>query len=143
MANGNSTQCNKIIILLIIVILMYLILCKNGFNMVSRMTGGNSVMKVTNDNKKELSNEVVFLKIYTDWCGYCKKLKPAWDELGKEGVDGVTIAELDADAEPALAKEYGARGYPTILLMKKGEESVKYDGARDVESMKNYLENNK
>jgi protein disulfide-isomerase-like protein len=143
---SNSTQCNKIILLLIIVILMYLLLCKNSSafgGSIARLVGGNGgVKKLTASNYKDTvgNGKVAFIKVYTDWCGYCTRLKPAWDELGKELADddNIVIAEVDADKEKDLASSLGAKGFPTIVLV-KGPHKENYNGDRDTASMKAFV----
>ena len=149
---GTSTQCNKIILLLIIVILMYLLLCKGTDNSnflgnhIARLTGGG-VKKITEDNfDKEISkHNIIFVKIYTDWCGFCKKLAPTWKEFAdyissnKNKYPGVVIAEIDADKHQSLATQLGAKGYPTILLIKGGKVVDTYKGERNVDHFRAYL----
>tara|TARA_B110000908_G_scaffold167220_1_gene219777 strand:- start:5744 stop:6190 length:447 start_codon:yes stop_codon:yes gene_type:complete len=146
---GTSTQCNKIILLLIIVILIYLLLCKTSSNFggsIARLVGGG-VKTLTSSNYSDIAenNKVYFIKIYTDWCGYCTRLKPAWDTLAKELASDpdIVIAELDADNEKDLAKELGAQGFPTLVLVDKNGLKEKYNGERDVASMKSFVKSKK
>jgi protein disulfide-isomerase-like protein len=146
MGGGTSTQCNKIILLLIIVILMYLLLCKNtsgfGGSIARLVGGGGGVKKLTKSNYQDTvgSGKTVFIKVYTDWCGYCKSLLGPWKDLAKElGDDNdVVIAEVDADQEKELASSLGAKGFPTIVLVKNGQK-IPYSGGRDVASMKAFV----
>lgn len=142
---GTSTQCNKIVLLLIIVVLMYLILCKtDGF--ASLVGGGNGVKKVTANNFNNISNrnDVIFLKIYTDWCGHCKRMLEPWKELASDvhndsKFKGVVVAELDADKDKDLAQKLGAQGFPTIVVIKGGQVVDKYNGERTAPAMKTFL----
>jgi len=125
---------------------MYLILCKSdGFaSLVSG--GGNGVKKLTAGNFNNLTNrnDVVFLKIYTTWCSFCKRLEPSWKELASDvnndiKFKGVVVAELDADKDKDLAQKLGAQGFPTIVVLKGGQVVDKYNGERTAPAMKAFL----
>ena len=55
-------------------------------------------------------------------CGHCKRLAPAYEEVGKayDSSDEVVIAKVDCDAEKSLAKRFGVTGYPTLKFFPKG-----------------------
>ena len=55
-------------------------------------------------------------------CGHCKRLAPAYEEVGKayDNSDEVIITKVDCDAEKALAKRFGVTGYPTLKFFPKG-----------------------
>ena len=85
----------------------------------------------------------VFVKYYAPWCGHCKKLAPIWEELGthfKENSD-IVIAKFDSTANEAEGLE--VRGYPTLIFYPKGNKAgVTFDGDRELEPLKKYLEEN-
>jgi len=82
----------------------------------------------------------VFIKYYAPWCGHCKNLIPVWNELGEhfENNDQVVIAKLDATANQ-VDKKFGVTGFPTLILNKADGSFVKYDGARDFDSLKDWV----
>lgn len=55
-------------------------------------------------------------------CGHCKRLAPAYEEVGMafDNSDEVIIAKVDCDAEKALGKRFGVSGYPTLKFFPKG-----------------------
>lgn len=55
-------------------------------------------------------------------CGHCKRLAPAYEEVGEafDGVDSVIIAKVDADADRTLGGRFGVRGFPTLKFFPKG-----------------------
>ena len=55
-------------------------------------------------------------------CGHCKRLSPAYEEVGKafENSDNIIIAKVDADAHKALGKQFGVTGFPTLKFFPKG-----------------------
>lgn len=161
MAGGTSTQCNKIILLVIILVLMYLIICKNDgmvsnfFGGVSRLANGNSGDGVKKLDAKELkkaassTTDVTFVKMYMPNCGFCVKMANDWRSLAsvvkknKNDYPNVVIAEFDAtdSAESnELARELGAVAFPTLILFKNGNK-VEYQGQRAVKEWRTFLDN--
>ena len=80
-----------------------------------------------------------------DWCGHCKKAKPAFDALAaaspiklKNGTS-VTVRVLDADRDKAEVESLNVRGFPSIIYM-KGGSPMEYSGERTYEGVVSFLE---
>ncbi len=60
-------------------------------------------------------------------CGHCKRLEPAYEEVGKafDNSDSVVIGKVDADSEKALGSKFGVRGYPTLKYFPQGSTEPK------------------
>ena len=58
----------------------------------------------------------------SSWCGHCKRLAPAYEEVGRafDNVDSILIAKVDADSERDLGSRFGVRGFPTLKFFPKG-----------------------
>lgn len=83
----------------------------------------------------------VFVEFYAPWCGHCKALAPVWDDLAEKLKDrtDVVIAKVDATENEIEGVEI--QGFPTLKLWKKGtNEEVDYNGGRDLESLKKFIE---
>ena len=94
---------------------------------VAACAAAESVVVLTADSfESTLEGKNGLVKYYAPWCGHCKRLKPAFDQLGSEyeGHDSVVIAEADCTAEgKSLCQQKGVRGYPTLKYYVNGEEN--------------------
>ena len=85
----------------------------------------------TNFEKDVLQAQLpVMVDFYADWCGPCKMIAPALEELAKEYDGKMTICKLNVDKSPELASEYGVMSIPTLIFFKGGKESGKITGAQ-------------
>jgi len=82
-----------------------------------------------------------FIKFYAPWCGHCKNLAPTWEQLGKalEGEAGVEVGTVDCTTSKATCTKADIRSYPSLKVFYNGEEVKKYQGARDLESLKTFV----
>ena len=63
----------------------------------------------------------VLVKFSASWCGPCRAIAPAIEELAKELDGQAIIAGVDVDQSPGLPAKYGIRAVPTFILFKGGE----------------------
>jgi protein disulfide-isomerase-like protein len=58
-----------------------------------------------------------FIKFYAPWCGHCKKMAPAWDELATKTEGKLNVAKVDctSDKGKPLCAKFEVKGYPTLL----------------------------
>ena len=71
----------------------------------------------------------VLVDFWAEWCGPCKMIAPALEEIAAELGERLTIAKINIDENPETPGRYGVRGIPTMLLFKGGEVAAQKVGA--------------
>ncbi len=66
------------------------------------------------------ADKPVLVDYWAEWCGPCKMIAPALEELASE-IDDLTVAKLNIDENPQTPSKYGVRGIPTLMIFKDGQ----------------------
>ena len=82
----------------------------------------------------------VLVDFWAEWCGPCKMIGPALEEISDELGEKVTIAKINIDENPNAPGKYGVRGIPTMILFKNGQPAATKVGAAPKSQLKNWLE---
>ena len=88
------------------------------------------------------SAEPVVVDFWAEWCGPCRMIAPALEEISNELGDKVTVAKLNIDENPDIPGRYGVRGIPTMLLFKGGQPVAQKVGAAPRSQIQQWLESN-
>jgi len=83
----------------------------------------------TFDQEVLKSAEPVLVDFFAEWCGPCKAMAPALEQLAAELEGKVKVVKLDVDQNPAVTGTYGIRAMPTLMLFKGGKVAAQHVGA--------------
>jgi thioredoxin 1 len=91
-----------------------------------------ATVKVTDDSFKQDvldSSEPVVVDFWAEWCGPCRLIGPALEEISSEMQGRVKIAKVNVDENPGIASQYGIRSIPTLRIFKNGQLAGQKVGA--------------
>ena len=86
------------------------------------------------------SDVPVLVDFWAEWCGPCKMIGPALEEISDELAGKVVIAKHNIDDHPDMPGKLGVRGIPTMILFKGGEAVATKVGAAPKSQLKSWLE---
>ena len=75
------------------------------------------------------SDVPVVVDFWAEWCGPCKQISPALEDIAGEMGGRIIVAKINIDDNPQTPAKYGVRGIPTLLLFKGGEVASMKVGA--------------
>jgi len=96
----------------------------------------------TFDEEVLQSEKPVLVDFWAEWCGPCRMIAPALEEISNDLGDKVTVAKLNIDENPDIPARYGVRGIPTMLLFKGGQPVAQKVGAAPRSQIQQWLEAN-
>jgi thioredoxin 1 len=82
----------------------------------------------------------VVVDFWAEWCGPCKQIGPALEELSDEYAGKVKIAKVNVDENPSMPAQLGIRGIPALFLFKDGQVVSNKTGAAPKAALKGWID---
>lgn len=141
--NDNQTLALFIVLAILVIYISYSLLTvySDGEKFVGDTTVVNDPIMPyyrTFDARSQGQHSIVVTLHYTDWCSYCKRMKPVWEKvkqsLSGPQYSGITFVENDEDKFPTV----GVESYPTIVKLREGK-ARKYLGRADFDQIRKFI----
>ena len=101
--------------------------------------GVNKVSDATFDSEVLKSVEPVVVDFWAEWCGPCKMIAPALEEIAGTLDGKVKIVKLNVDENPQTAAKYGIQSIPTLMIFKNGQLASRQTGAAPKQKLEQWI----
>lgn len=86
------------------------------------------------------AEQPILVDFWAEWCGPCKALAPALEELAQSLAGKVTIAKVNVDHNPQTAQQLGIRSIPTLYLFRNGQPIARHVGTASVAELQQFID---
>jgi len=89
----------------------------------------------TFDETLNSASTPILVDFWAEWCGPCKLIAPILDEIASEQEGRLTVAKLNVDEAPDVARRFGVMSIPTMILFDGGEPAKRMVGAKPKDAL--------
>jgi thioredoxin 2 len=88
----------------------------------------------------EQSARIVLVDLWATWCGPCRMVSPALEQVATELADQLKLVKVDVDHSPGLARRFDVQAVPTLLVMRDGQVVARQSGAATVDALRTWVQ---
>jgi thioredoxin 2 len=88
----------------------------------------------------EKSAVPVLVDLWATWCGPCRMVSPALEQLARERAGSLKLVKVEVDSAPAISQRFSVRAVPTLLLIDHGQVLARQSGAAPVAALRDWLD---
>jgi thioredoxin 2 len=82
----------------------------------------------------------VLVDLWAAWCGPCRMVSPALEQLARERAGQVKLVKVDVDKAPGLSQRFDVKAVPTLLVLRDGEVLARQSGAAPANVLRDWLD---
>jgi thioredoxin 2 len=82
----------------------------------------------------------VVVDLWATWCGPCRMVSPALEQLATERAGQLKLVKVDVDNAPGLSQRFDVKAVPTLLVLRDGEVLARQAGAAPTPALRNWLD---
>ncbi len=83
----------------------------------------------------------VIVDLWAPWCGPCRMVSPALEQLAKDLAGRVKLVKVNVDSSPQLSQRFGAQAIPTLLVLRGGQVAARQTGAAPLAALRTWVDN--
>jgi thioredoxin 2 len=88
----------------------------------------------------ERSTLPVLVDFWAPWCGPCRMVSPALEQIANEQAGHLKLVKVNTDDAPGLSQRFGVRGIPTMVVLDKGREVARIVGAQPAPALRSWVQ---
>lgn len=82
----------------------------------------------------------VIVDLWAPWCGPCRTVSPALEQLARDLAGRVKLVKVNVDASPQVSERFGAQAIPTLLVLRGGRVAARQTGAAPLPALRTWAE---